>query len=379
MAEIDPIRGPFVDGAAAAEGGAPRVAGQVDDTLRTTNYNVSDGRIRYEDNWTQARLEWQPSQGVRVRTGAQYLKADRHWRNLENYLIDPAAQTVFREFYLEILHDQKQYGSRTDAVIDRPLFGRPNTFSAGFDYTRVRFQHTNNSPYGGTSVVDLVDPEPGQFLNVAGTFPKYRTSTHRVAVFAEDRLEITPSLSLVGGFRVDRYDVDREELLREATAGGLYSPVSWRGGAVYAVRPDLSLYGQYSTATDVIGNTATRLALEPTVGRQIEAGVKVSFLDDRGQWTLAGYRIVKDNLLAPDPLNPGTSLQIGQQSSRGVEATLGPVCSRRAPNARLSERGGSRERRRAGVPAVEPGLRSGREVVSTALGLSRTTGADVNM
>ena len=154
--------------------GTPSVAGRVDDSLRTTNYNVSDGRIRYEDSWTQARLEWEPSEGIRVRTGAQYLKADRHWRNLENYLIDPAAQTVFREFYLEILHDQKQYGSRTDAVIDRPLFGRPNTFSAGFDYTRVRFQHTNNSPYGGTSVVDVVDPVPGEFLNVAGTFPKYR-------------------------------------------------------------------------------------------------------------------------------------------------------------------------------------------------------------
>ncbi len=31
---------------------------------------------------------------------------------------------------------------------------------------------------------------------------------------------------------------------------------------------------------------------------------------------------MKDNLLAPDPLNPGTTLQIGRQSSRGVEATF---------------------------------------------------------
>ena len=307
--------------------GTPSVDGRLDESLRETNYNVGDGRIRYEDNWTQMRLEWQPSDGVRVRTGGHYLRTDRHWRNLENYLIDPAARTVFREFYLEILHDQRQYGHRTDAVIDRPLLGRPNTFSVGFDYTLIRFQHTNNSPYGGTSVVDLVNPEPGRFLNIAGTFPKYRTDTHRVAAFAENRLEVTPSVSLVGGFRVDRYDVAREELVRDATAEGLYNPVSWRGGVVYAVRPDLSLYGQYSTATDVIGNvisnTATRLALAPTVGRQVEAGVKQSFLDDRGQWTVAGYYIVKDNLLAPDPLNPGTTLQIGAQSSRGVEATLG--------------------------------------------------------
>lgn len=306
--------------------GTPSVNGRVDETLRETNYNVTDGRIRYEDNWTQSRLEWRPSEGIRVRSGVHYLRTDRHWRNLENYLIDPAMQTVFREFYLEILHDQRQYGNRTDAVIDRPLLGRPNTFSVGFDYTYVHFQHTNNSPYGGTSTVNLIDPDPGLFLNVAGTFPKYRTATHRVAMFAEDKLEISENVSLVGGLRVDRYDVEREELVRDATVAGLYNPVSWRGGIVYSIHPDLSVYGQYSTATDVIGNvisnTATRLALEPTVGRQFEVGIKQSFWNERGQWTVAGYHIVKDNLLAPDPLNPGTTLQIGQQSSRGVEGTL---------------------------------------------------------
>ncbi|MBK0464936.1 TonB-dependent receptor, partial [Klebsiella pneumoniae] len=52
---------------------------------------------------------------------------------------------------------------------------------------------------------------------------------------------------------------------------------------------------------------------------------KQSFWGGRGEWTLAGYEIVKTGLTIPDPSNPpaGLALQIGQQSSRGVEGSIG--------------------------------------------------------
>lgn len=306
--------------------GTPSVGGRVDESIRKINYNVADADIWYRDSWTQGRVEWTPSQDFRLRSTVQILDTDRHWRNVENYTIDPAAQTVFREFYLEIFHRQRQYGNRTDALIDGRVFGRPNTLTVGFDYNFVRFQHENNSPYGGSSVVDLRRPDPGLFINLAGTTPRFRTRTHRVAAFVEDRIVVSPKVSLVGGFRADRYDVTRLDLVTNGTAERVYTPTAWRGGVVYSVRPTLSIYGQYSTATDVIGNvisnTPARLLLDPNTGRQVEGGVKQTFWQQRGEWTVAGYYIVKTNLLAPDPNNPGTQLQIGQQSSRGVEATF---------------------------------------------------------
>jgi iron complex outermembrane receptor protein len=54
----------------------------------------------------------------------------------------------------------------------------------------------------------------------------------------------------------------------------------------------------------------------------VEAGVKGQFWNGRVQATLAGYDITKNNLLAPTPGNPTVSQQIGQQSSRGIEAQL---------------------------------------------------------
>ena len=64
---------------------------------------------------------------------------------------------------------------------------------------------------------------------------------------------------------------------------------------------------------------------ELSTGKQAEIGVKKSFWGGRGEWTVAGYQIVKNNLLARDPNNPGQVVQVGQQSSVGIEATLGLV------------------------------------------------------
>ncbi|WP_398484960.1 TonB-dependent receptor, partial [Tardiphaga sp.] len=107
-----------------------------------------------------------------------------------------------------------------------------------------------------------------------------------------------------------------------------FSNTTWRVGAVYTPIKDLAFYGQYSTAVDPV--TSGLLALNAAnanftlaTGRQVEFGVKQSLFNGRAEWTLAGYEIVKNNLLARDPNNLNVVLQVGQQSSRGIEASVG--------------------------------------------------------
>ena len=132
-------------------------------------------------------------------------------------------------------------------------------------------------------------------------------------------------MALVGGIRLDRYAAERLSLVTNVTTERTYAPPSWRGGVVYTVRPGLSAYGQLATATDTIGdiisNNPRSMLLDPTTGRQVEAGLKQSLWGQRAEWTVAGYHIVKKKLLAPVPGSPGEVQQIGAQSSRGVEAT----------------------------------------------------------
>jgi iron complex outermembrane receptor protein len=292
---------------------------------RDVNYSVSDRQIWYRDSWTQARIDWQPSQSVSIKNSVRLLAADRHWRGVEQYTFNARTNLVDRSSYLEAFNELRQYGDRTEIVVSSRPFGRNNTFSAGFDYNYVTFQNDFNSPFAGTSVTDLENSTPGSFLELFPTVPQYRTSTHHMAFFAEDRFAVSSKVSLVAGLRWDRTAVERENLVNNTFVDRTFTPAGWRGGIVYSVTPRLSVYGQYATAADtfrsLISSNITQLLFDPTEGRQVEVGVKQSLVDQRVEWTLAGYHIRRTGLPAPVPGQPTVQQQIGAQSSRGVEVT----------------------------------------------------------
>jgi len=305
--------------------GSPLVNGQLIESQRRVNYNVSDADIYFKDSWTQFKADWRPRRNIVVRNNFNVLTSNRYWKNVETYAFVPATGLINRSDYIEIYHDQLQFGEHAEATVTTSLGSRSNTTSFGFDYSWTRFQHTNNSPYGGASVVAIGSPDPSLFLNLAGTSKDFRARQDQYSVFVENRLALTPEWSVVGGARVDRYNVDRLAQRVGTTATREFTPVNWRGGLVYALRSDLSVYGQYATATDAVG---TLLTLSPaqqlfdlTPGRQVEAGLKQSLANGRADWTFAAYYIVKEKLLVPDPNNPTLRQQIGQQSSKGVEVT----------------------------------------------------------
>jgi iron complex outermembrane receptor protein len=154
--------------------------------------------------------------------------------------------------------------------------------------------------------------------------------TNQYAVFAENRLSVTEQLSLIAGVRQDQPTVERTDVRNAANSYSRdYSSTSWRAGVVYTPIKDLAFYGQYSVAADPVGGLITasnaNAKFDLATGKQVEIGVKQSFWGGRGEWTLAGYQIVKNNLLTPDRTDPTLTrvVQVGQQSSRGIEASIG--------------------------------------------------------
>lgn len=307
--------------------GTPLRDGTMDYGLRHQNYNVADSKIIYRDSRSELKAEWSPNAATQVRSRVYYIGSDRDYRNAENYAWTSAAM-IQRTGYTEIRHDQEQTGVITDATFDGHLLGLANKVAVGFEVNRASLKHTNNSPYSGTSLVDPWEPDHGRFINVAGTTPRYRNTASQYALFAEDRLMLTSRWSLLGGLRYDHIDLKRRDLVSDQTAyRTTFNNVGWRIGTVYDVLPTLSVYGQYAEAADPIGSL---LLLSPanknfdlSKGKQIEVGVKQTFWENKGQWTLAAYHIRKDNLVTRDPNDPALRIQVGEQSSRGLEATLG--------------------------------------------------------
>ncbi|MHC2435168.1 TonB-dependent receptor [Bradyrhizobium sp. USDA 4451] len=311
--------------------GTPLINGSIQDALRFKNYNASDSAIRYQDSWTQFRTEWDVADGIKLNNTLYYLTSERHWRDIENYSWNPNTRLIDRSSYIEIFHDQKQLGNRMDATFSGHMFGLANQVVAGFDVNRIDFTHINNSPYGGASSVNPYVFDPGSFFaTTTATTPGFNAVVNQYALFAEDRLSLTDQLSLVTGVRYDRPEVDRTDYKTPANSfETTLSGTSWRTGLVYEPIKNLAFYGQYAVGVDPVSNLISLPVSQKTfqlaIGKQTEIGVKQSFWGGRGEWTLAAYEIVKTGLTVPDPSNPtaGLALQIGQQSSRGVEGSIG--------------------------------------------------------
>lgn len=303
--------------------GTPLVAGKIPDRIRFNNYNVRDAKITFADNWTQLKTEWTPTADVTIRNTAYRLTSRRHWLDVEQYSFNRATGLVDRGDYLEIYHSQEQVGNRFDAAFRGSLLGFRNAFLAGFDVNHIGFRHTNNFTFDKTDSVPLLGYDPGFFPQDGRARPAYATNTTQASVFAENRLILSDRLSVLGGVRFDAPTLNRQDLVTGDTFEKTYRSLGYRFGLVFNPTPDTTLYAQVATATDPVGSLITlsqslagfRLA----TGRQVEVGAKGVVLDGALDWTLAGYRIVKDDLISRLPGAAAVGVQVGSQSSTGVE------------------------------------------------------------
>lgn len=326
--------------------GTPTADGErLDKAIRKKNYNTADAEMKFRDHRTQLSLDWQPAEGLKVMNTAYWLDSYRLWENLESYSYDSAANLVHRSSNLGLVHDVEQYGNQGHIAYTAPLGGGlRNQILVGFDVNLVKLKYEHN--FDSVAQQDSVDPvhfDPGLLLDTVGIAPRYRTRTETWAIYAEDRLEIGEQFSIIGGLRYEEdkverynyiYDASGENIIGEAPAlaGGTesskkFDDLTWRVGAVFQPTPNISIYGQYVTGVDPVGTlttfttSGTQYAFTNATGNQIEAGVKSLFLNGAGAATLSLYRIEKHDLSVQRETN-GPIEQIGQQSAKGIEATV---------------------------------------------------------
>lgn len=308
--------------------GTPLINGQLHKSLRDKNYNVSDDKQHYNDQWTRLTSEWQLNDNVTATNELSYLKNQRRWQNAESYnFVDGG---LVRQSYLGIKHDQEQVGDRQTFTFKHTLFGLDSQTVTGVEYNRIRFRLASNAPFIDATEqgqpVDINHPVPQPFESASPFIAQSVTTTKQLAAFAENRLQLTDKLSLITGARRDYLHIDSNDLTTaNQDTDRTLTGNNWKAGLVYAITPDTSVYGQYATSTDGVGSLISLSPSQQQFGlstaKQAEVGIKQAFWDSRGEWTLAAYHIVKKKLLTDIP---GTTLQqqVGQQSSTGLEASL---------------------------------------------------------
>jgi len=127
----------------------------------------------------------------------------------------------------------------------------------------------------------------------------------------------------------------RVSYLRQIFDYADYLPVPWqdhsiqtdhsitpRVGMNWRATPTIALYANYSAgnmATLPQSRSATGSAFAPMASRQIETGLKMQPVGADWLASLALFDIERSNVLTPDLLQPGFSIQTGTQRSRGLE------------------------------------------------------------
>jgi len=306
----------------------------IDRSLARRNYEFDDSSTKSRTLWVRTNLAWQVNGAIRLVNQLDFYDAARRWRDSESYRYVPETGLLARSV-TRIDHDNSIFTERFFAAIDAPILGLRNRATIGIEYSDFGFK--NPRSFGVAAPVSLRDPIGGNFPDLsnpanfpgAGNRTIFHTRIGTSAVFAEDALNITPGLLLVGGLRYDDIDLDRRvDDLNAGTSqpfGQSYHPFSWRAGAVYSVTPGIDVYGQYNRATlsvaslALIGLADSRFKL--STGETAEGGVKATLFNRRLALTLAGYWIGQDNIVTRDPNNVAVSIQGGRQSSRGGEGS----------------------------------------------------------
>lgn len=308
--------------------------GRINPDTRFKNYNSADGIYEQTVNWQRSVLDYRFSDATTIKNTLYHYDALRDYRNVEVYKFNAANSAVVRSSPLLQRHDQELTGDRVELTHKSQLAGLPSDWAAGFDYSVNKQTRFPNSKTMTVSTVDPLNFTTGSFFNETGMVPGFNPDRSNkvttLALFLENRTKLASDLSLLLGLRHDQIDL---EVTNQRTASATdpayfkqtYSPTTGRVGLVYDITPTANVYVQYSTAADPPAGILTTASFSQvrdfdlTTGKQLEVGSKFDFLQGRGVATVAAYSITRKNVAVSDPSNPGTTIPVGQQSSRGIE------------------------------------------------------------
>lgn len=300
----------------------------IDESLRDTNYNVTDGVLDSETTWLRSRVDYQLGDTLTFSNELNGYRSDRNFINAEIFDYRPATGLIGRSTGI-ITHDIDYWIERAALAGDTLWGSRRNRFVVGTEFSEMDFR--TRRYFATTTAVDPYSPVRGQFPGGSHAplpVPNSWATVKVASVFGENALNLTPAWLLAAGIRYDRIDFERTLLNGGSTSSFQrdYDAVSWRVGSVYDLRPKTQLFAQYSSAVAPVGNflllSLANSRFDLTTGDSLEAGIKSSFWDDRIDTTLAVYKIRQDDIITRDPVNPTLSVQGGRQSSQGVELSL---------------------------------------------------------
>jgi catecholate siderophore receptor len=312
-----------------ADRGITSVDGRPAPVDGSTYYGDPDqSQVRARVNIGSAALE-QRIGGAVLRNRTAIAGYDRFYQNF----VPGAASADQRLVALTAYNnrsDRANLFNQTDVTLLARTGGWRHTLMSGVEVGRQTTDNFRNTGFFDNTATSVNVPFTSPRISTPVTFRQSATDADNhvratvAAIFAQDQLELSEHVHVIGGVRLDRFDLRYHNNRNGETLSRADTLVSPRAGVVFKPAAALSLYGSYSVSylpgsgDQFASLTNVTQQLKPEKFSNYEGGVKWDLLPSLSL-TSAVYRLDRTNTRATDPDDPGRIVQTGSQRTRGYE------------------------------------------------------------
>jgi catecholate siderophore receptor len=313
-----------------ADRGIPSYAGRPIDIDPAAYFgNPSDSHVDANVNIGHVIVEHAAGRSV-VRNHTTLANYDRRYQNYVPGAVTPDRASATLTAYNNAT-DRTNFFNQTDLTVQARTSRVTHTLLAGAEFGRQFTDNFRNTGYFDNATTATLVPVAQPTIATPVTFRQSATDADNhvearvAAAYVQDQAALSTHVQLVGGVRVDRFDLQYHDNRSGARLSRLDTLVSPRAGLVVKPLDAVSLYGSYSmsyvpSSGDQFSSlTVITQQLEPEKLANYEAGAKW----DAGRGlalSAAVYRLDRTNTRATDPNDPTRIVQTGSQRTDGFEA-----------------------------------------------------------
>ncbi|MFI8615739.1 TonB-dependent siderophore receptor [Acidovorax sp. NPDC077693] len=190
-----------------------------------------------------------------------------------------------------------------------------HTLLGGVDYARSEYDTVRER--GTLAPIDVFAPVYGAPFTTS-TWRHLKDNRRQFGVYLQDQIKIDGRWVLLVGGRHDRFRND--DVFNGAGQTQKNTATTGRAGLVYLTDSGFAPYLSISQSFNPTGGTdRSGKSFAPDKGLQYEAGVRYQPEGRDTSVSAAVYQLKRKNVLTPDPVEPGFSVQTGEVVSRGLE------------------------------------------------------------
>jgi catecholate siderophore receptor len=329
----------YLHDARVADRGIPSVDGRPADIDVATYFgDPAQSRVRSQVNIAAATVERRLSDRVSLRNHTLVGNYDRFYQNFVPGAVSPSLTTAALSAYNNASNRTNLF-NQTDLTAQATTGSIRHTLLAGGEIGRQFTDNFRQTGFFNSTATAIQVPYEQPTIAVPVTFRQNATdadnhvTTSVAAAYAQDQVELSRHLQVVGGVRVDRFDLQYHN---NRTGDALERPdvlVSPRAGVIVKPIEPLSIYSSYSvsylpSSGDQFSSlTAITQQAKPEKFNNYEIGAKWD-VRPRLSLTTAVYRLDRTNTRATDPNDPTRIVQTGAQRTNGYEAGVSGALSR---------------------------------------------------